>query len=88
MGMQDNNYNTWSSGTKEILAGFSDFNIPNEAIIDDIQIKLRVRSTLGGTGNGQTWHLYKNIDGERRSVEGCEATDGWCFLQQEARLTL
>jgi murein DD-endopeptidase MepM/ murein hydrolase activator NlpD len=66
MRTQDINYNSWiNKGYEEIKATFTDFGVPTDAVIEEIQIKLRVR--VSGTANfwlvhfpddeGNTWYL-------------------------------
>jgi murein DD-endopeptidase MepM/ murein hydrolase activator NlpD len=65
MEYQDNNYNSWTPGKgEEVKVTFSNFNIPENAEIDDIHIKMRIRSNISGSSwgvafsddNGQTFY--------------------------------
>ena len=60
MKLQDTNYNSWiSTQYEEVIATFTDFGIPEDAVIDDIQVKLRIRTSPNG---GWTWLAYASID--------------------------
>jgi pimeloyl-ACP methyl ester carboxylesterase len=49
MRTQDAAYNSWTNATYEFIdVTFTDFGVPESAIIDDIQIKLRIRTNTFG----------------------------------------
>lgn len=49
MEMQDTNYNSWiNASPEEIVTTFTGFDIPEDSIIDDIQIKMKVKTSTNG----------------------------------------
>lgn len=77
MQVQDNNYNFWSNTySEEVQTTFTDFGIPNNAIIDDIQIKLRIKTS----SSGWTWFFSAspNNGNTYYAPEGCTHFGGSC----------
>ena len=61
MRTQDTTYNSWiQKGYEEVKVTFTDFGIPNNAIVEEIQIKLRVRVS----GPANFWLVKFSDDGE------------------------
>lgn len=59
MNVQDTNYNLWINTTyEEVKTTFSGFGVPDDAIIDDIQIKMRIKSST----SGWTWYVHGSND--------------------------
>lgn len=49
MNLQDTNYNSWVGGkNEEIKVTFGGVNVPQDAVIEDIQIKMRIRTGISG----------------------------------------
>jgi len=60
MTIQDSNYNSWIGITyEEIIATFTGFGIPNDSVIDDIQMKMRIKTST----SGWTWFVRASVDG-------------------------
>src|SRR3989344_1635528 len=59
MRAQDTNYNSWTNAYFEsINVTFTDFGVPENTVIDDIQIKLRIRTNTFGWSWFASCSLY------------------------------
>ncbi|MFH1832817.1 MAG: hypothetical protein ABH816_01435 [Candidatus Levyibacteriota bacterium] len=65
------NYNSWINATYEYVdTTFTDFNVPENGTIDDIQIKMRIRTNT----SGWQWNMYFT---DNNGVKFYAASD-WC----------
>ncbi len=65
MSNQDTLYNSWKATYyEEVIVSFEDFGVPDDVVLDDIQVKMRIRtpSTYPPYG-GWTWYAYASVDG-------------------------